>query len=208
MTPCSRVENLEKIKPTIPEDCTWVVVFDKKVGDINLCVADKCIESENTGSFGNPLRNEFLDKFEEQFTENDWVYILDDDNIIHPEWYPTIISTLQTIDMNVNFINWSQKDWVSATKTPKVGNIDTACYMYKPKSFENIRYEMDYTADGMFAQTIYELSTPLTLMKELCYYNYLDPKPKQPTIEIEKIDKSNIHPTLLQFLYQMEQDNK
>jgi hypothetical protein len=208
MTPCSRVENLSKIKPTIPYQCTWVVFFDKKVGNVDDCIGDICIHSENTGFYGNPLRNEFLDMFQDKFTDEDWVYILDDDNIIHPEWYSTISTLVENNDKEINFINWGQVDSLPPTKNPKIGNIDTASFMYKPNYFRNIRYSMEYTSDGKIAAEIYKVSKPLTLMKYLCYYNFLNPKSKPKVIDSENINLNNINPTLLQFLYQFNQNNK
>lgn len=207
MTPCSRPENLLRIKETIPTECTWVVVYDHSVEKDVECVSDVCIYSENTGFYGNPLRNEFLDLFSDKFTDDDWVYILDDDNILHPEWYPTILKFFQDKDQNLNFINWGQVEWLPPSLSPKVGNIDTACFMYKPTSFSEHRYEMDYTSDGIFAEKIFEVSNPTTIMKELAYYNFLDPKSKKPKIDTSKITMDNIHPTLLQFIYQQEQNS-
>ena len=63
MTPCSRPENLVKIKDSIPKECTWIVVYDNKVGTDHQCISDVCIFSDKTGYYGNPLRNEFLEKF-------------------------------------------------------------------------------------------------------------------------------------------------
>lgn len=206
MTPCSRPENLSKIKETIPNQCTWVVLYDQSVGNDVECISDVCFYSENTGHYGNPLRNEFLNLFSDKFTDDDWVYILDDDNIIHPEWYSTISNLIDNEDQNINFINWGQVGGVATTKLPKVGNIDTACFMYKPKAFGEIRYEMCYTSDGIFAETIFELSNPKTIMKELAYYNFLNPNSNKPSIDIDKIKMDDIHPTLLQFLYQQKQN--
>ena len=66
MTPCSRPENLSKIKETIPNQCTWVVLYDQSVGNDVECISDVCFYSENTGHYGNPLRNEFLNLFSDK----------------------------------------------------------------------------------------------------------------------------------------------
>lgn len=208
MTPCSRPENLSKIKDTIPKDCTWVVLFDKSVGPMDECVADICISSKNTGYYGNPLRNEFLDTFMEKFTDDDWVYILDDDNIIHPEWYSTITKFFNNKESDVNFINWGQVNRLPPAIKPRVGTIDTACFMYKPKSFPTMRYDMDYTSDGNFVVNLFEVSNPTTIMKELCYYNFLDPRVNKEIIDVDNIKMENVHPTLIQFLHQIEEDSK
>ena len=83
ITPCRRPLNLERMKLTIPAECQWVIVYDSSLkheynieGAINL-------KSPFTGDFGNPNRNYALDTL--KMTDDDWFYILDDDNIIHPD---------------------------------------------------------------------------------------------------------------------------
>jgi hypothetical protein len=119
---------------------------------------------------GNPLRNEFLDLYTESFTKEDWVYYLDDDNILHPkfleEW-----SNLHSLDCSI--VTWGQIGRLRPTDQPQVGNIDTACYMFKPYDLPNLRFEMAYEADGIFASEAARLGTLICVEQYLCYYNAL-----------------------------------
>ena len=202
MTPCFRTENLVKMKVSIPKECTWIVVYDNKVGTDHQCISDVCIFSDKTGYYGNPLRNEFLEKFSDRFTKDDWVYILDDDNLIHPEWYQSVMEIIETDEFGFNFINWGQVERLPAVLNPKVGDIDTACYMYKPKKFKNVRYKLEYSADGIFAEKIFQKSKPSTIFRDLCYYNILDPKPPVVKINSDVLESGKVNPTLLLFLSQ------
>jgi hypothetical protein len=126
--------------------------------------------STRTGDMGNPLRNEFLDLYADSFTKEDWVYYLDDDNVLHPkfleEW-----NNLNALDCSI--VTWGQVGRLRPTDQPRVGNIDTACYMFKPYDLPNLRFEMTYEADGIFAQAASEQGTLICVEQYLCYYNAL-----------------------------------
>jgi hypothetical protein len=126
--------------------------------------------STRTGDMGNPLRNEFLDLYADSFTKEDWVYFLDDDNILHPkfleEW-----NNLNALDCSI--VTWGQIGRLRPTDQPQVGNIDTACYMFKPYDLPNLRFEMAYEADGIFASEAARLGTLICVEQYLCYYNAL-----------------------------------
>jgi hypothetical protein len=126
--------------------------------------------STRTGNMGNPLRNEFLDLYADSFTKEDWVYYLDDDNVLHPkfleEW-----NNLNGLDCSI--VTWGQIGRLRPTDQPQVGNIDTACYMFKPYALPNLRFEMTYEADGTFAAEAARLGTLICVEQYLCYYNAL-----------------------------------
>jgi hypothetical protein len=126
--------------------------------------------STRTGDMGNPLRNEFLELYADSFTKEDWVYYLDDDNILHPkfleEW-----NNLNGLDCSI--VTWGQIGRLRPTDQPQVGNIDTACYMFKPYDLPNLRFENVYEADGIFASEAARLGTLICVEQYLCYYNAL-----------------------------------
>lgn len=168
MTPCSRPENLPTIAKTIPKFAEWVIVVDAKAWLAKNPKNSIVITTDLTGDSGNPLRNLFLDSY--RFTDDDWVYILDDDNIFHPKLYDRI----EDFDrMDAGIITWSQEGRLKATGAPREGNIDTACYMFKPARSNGLRFEMKYGADGIFAYEMSKRSTLIKVDEELCYYNYL-----------------------------------
>lgn len=170
MTPCSRPKNLQQINPTIPTHATWVVLLDASVKGFVQTPADVTCYSLLTGSWGHPLRNEFLDLYEESFTEADWVYMMDDDNIFHPALADRIQDLMK---IEADMVVWNQGRRLTATTDPKPGQVDTASYMYKPAQLKGLRYENTYEADGTFAQEYAKRGSVYAIDEDLCYYNYL-----------------------------------
>jgi hypothetical protein len=170
VTPCSRPENLRRVKRNIPAYATWVVMMDAATNYKGATSASITHYSTRTGDMGNPLRNEFLDLYADSFTKEDWVYFLDDDNTLHPKFL-TEWNNLNSLDCSI--VTWGQEGRLRPTDQPRVGNIDTACYMFKPYDLPNLRFEMTYEADGTFAKAASEQGTLICVEQYLCYYNAL-----------------------------------
>ena len=191
ITPCTRPENLNIMRPTVPTACSWVIVLDATQANANISfdipihISDAAnynsavtlYRSPYTGHAGNPNRNFALDQM--TFDDLDWVYILDDDNIIHPSWFNRVIR-LQ--DERLNMISWGQV-WKNGSvrlppsPNPRVGNIDTSCYMVRGRLMKHLRFDMDYCADGMLAERAASFGGHLCLDEYLGYYNYLRTPP-------------------------------
>ena len=175
ITPCLRPFNLEKIKTTIPAECQWVIVYDSSLkheyhieGAINL-------KSPFTGDSGNPNRNYALDTL--KMEDNDWFYILDDDNIIHPNWYESIKPHLES---EANVINWGQCFYNGISRSNASDNltqdrVDTAQYMMRWGAVKSLRYSSHYESDGDYANQAAKLclGNILTINQNICYYNAL-----------------------------------
>jgi glycosyltransferase involved in cell wall biosynthesis len=133
----------------------------------------KVIRSNLGGAWGNPLRNLALDYLQASASDNDYVYFLDDDNIIHPKWFEAVK------DSTGDFVNWAQcfrngDPRLHATDSPRVGNIDTASYMVRLGFIGKARFEYIYEGDGLFAQALMAGNPKIkTYQDYLCYYNYL-----------------------------------
>jgi hypothetical protein len=172
ITPCSRPENLEQISLSIPDNCKWIVVYDNRV-QINTNIKNaEFLLCPNTGFVGSEARNFFLENY--NIEDDDWIYSLDDDNIIHPEFYKNIEPVL---DNDYSIIHWGQLHKDNRTRLVpiiKLNEIDTACFLVKWKYNKHIRYSItDYNSDGMYAIECAKNGPALTLYKNLCYYNYL-----------------------------------
>ena len=168
LTPCSRPMNLVMIAPSIPPKCSWKVAFDKSTG---VQSRGKWYTSQFTGSWGHPVRNEMLSRLKAK--PDDYVLFLDDDNLIHPNWYHHIKGV--TADM----VTWGQENKdgsprLRATDQPKVGNIDTASFMVKYKIAKQLKFTDVYEADGIFAMQAAKKTSDIQVINEsISYYNYL-----------------------------------
>jgi glycosyltransferase involved in cell wall biosynthesis len=177
VTPSRRPFNLEFIAETIPQECEWVVVFDKTVKNEHTVKNATVIHSQDTGFWGNPNRNIGLECIKNNFhpSDNDWIYILDDDNVIHPEWWSNIQLHLNSTE---SIITWGQV-WASGqprtepTDTPKIATIDTSQYMVRWGVAKNLRFEHIYEADGIYAEEASKLGSVKKLDQYLGYYNFL-----------------------------------
>jgi glycosyltransferase involved in cell wall biosynthesis/predicted O-methyltransferase YrrM len=177
VTPSRRPFNLEFISGTVPQECEWVVVLDKTVTNKHTVENATVIHSQDTGLWGNPNRNIGLEYIKNKLnpSDNDWVYILDDDNIIHPEWWSNIQSHLNT---DASIITWGQT-WASGeprtapTDTPKIATIDTSQYMVRWNVAKNLRFENIYEADGIYAEEASKQGSVKKLDQYLGYYNFL-----------------------------------
>lgn len=177
LTPSRRPFNLDLIGTTIPKECEWVVVIDKTVKNDHPINTPNVIRSNETGFWGNPNRNIGLDYIKNVLnpSENDWIYILDDDNIIHPNWWDGIKPHLNS---NNSIITWGQV-WASEeprthpTDEPKIATIDTSQYMVRWSVAKDLRFEHIYEADGIYADEAAKRGSVLKLNQYLGYYNFL-----------------------------------
>jgi hypothetical protein len=180
ITPCTRPTNLVALRQSIPDECTWTIVLDESVARHSVLDLPSLPDlkatvylSPHTGYSGNPNRNFALDRM--QFDELDWIYILDDDNIIHPEWYGRVKDLHDPV---LNMVGWGQV-WkngtprLAPTQQPRVGHVDSASYMVRGRVMKNLRYSMEYVADGLLAEEVFTMGGYLCLNEYLAYYNWL-----------------------------------
>jgi len=172
ITPCSRVEHLETISKTIPKECSWVIVYDSNHNDKILPYGDIILRPKNvSGNYGKPHINYALDNL--KLTYSDWIYVLDDDNIIHPEWYENVKSMC---NKNYNILSWGQL-WndntirLRPTKHMVFRAMDQASYMWRYGLNPTVRFDETYFGDGTFAEKLGQNSHCIN--KYLSYYNYL-----------------------------------
>lgn len=177
VTPSRRPFNTQIISETIPEECEWVIVFDKTVKNEHQIHNAYTVKSQETGFWGNPNRNVGLDYIKNNLnpSDTDWLYILDDDNILHPEWWNTIQNHLNSDDA---IVTWGQS-WPNGvprtepTDQPKIATIDTSQYIVKWSVAKDLRFEHIYEADGIYAEEAAKRGSVKKLDQYLGYYNYL-----------------------------------
>jgi glycosyltransferase involved in cell wall biosynthesis len=177
VTPSRRPFNLEFIADTIPQECEWIVVFDKTVKNEHKIENATVLKSNQTGFWGNPNRNIGLEYIKNHLnpSDNDWIYILDDDNVIHPDWWNSIQPHLNSTDA---VMTWGQT-WATGeprtepTDNPRIATIDTSQYIVRWGVAKNLRFEHIYEADGIYAEEAAKQGTVKKLDQYLGYYNFL-----------------------------------
>ena len=169
ITPCTRVENLEKIKESINFDriSEWIIVYDSESSN-NFFNDPKISEyscKSHESISGNAQRNYALERVK---NENSYLYFLDDDNLVHPG-----IFELSLIPNKIYTFN--QTDGMRG-KIIRVGYIDSAMFMVYFPLVKGLRWNLKvYEADGIYIQDCYKFnkSNWEHINKDLCYYNKL-----------------------------------
>ena len=179
ITPCYRQYNIPKLYNSIIFDKInkWIIVYDtsnnKKYNKLYEN-HEKILEIECSiiGKVGNPQRNVGIN-----YVDDGYIYFLDDDNIIHPNFW----SIINILDSNVSnvFVTFDQlrKNRTLYGKNIKVNQIDTAMFIVHKKHINNIKWREDkYNADGFFITEIYDNNKKLhKYMNQIgCYYNFLE----------------------------------
>ena len=179
ITPCSRIQNLPMIHESIKFDKInkWIIVYDTTV-DIyyqsffsHEQITEVHCKSSLNGVVGNTQRNYGL-----SFVEDDnFIYFLDDDNIIHPDFWE-IIEELET-DTIHTFDQYRDKHKnILLGNRIEINYIDTAMYIINKNMIGDIKWQEDlYQADGKFITDVYLTGKfkHKYFQNYYCYYNYL-----------------------------------
>jgi len=180
ITPCTRPQNLMRIKESIPFEYVheWIIVYDEsKVVNPHLFQDERIKEygCQGYSMVGNIQRNYGLDRI----TGDTYVYFLDDDTIMHPD-LPTLLQTIEpghiyTFDQQRSNQEFPYTDCLKGNKIEMFG-IDTAMCLIDSSLCKKIRWETDeYAADAIFIAECYS-SNPNTWIyvnRTLSYYNYV-----------------------------------
>jgi len=192
ITRCTRVENLLTIADSVYKegvDVTWHVVFDTNVvkeieasllGELYKLGAVLYFKKGSPGTYMYPEMNELI-KNNSLFGRGHWVTLIDDDNIVHPDYYEEIISGLQDSPDASAFcynqlVTVNNPTYRHASKgNTVVGGIDLAQYTVKVSAFDFAEFGSGYCGDGEFIQAFHNLYPDefVFIDKTLCYYNYL-----------------------------------
>jgi hypothetical protein len=128
------------------------------------------VRCNTLGQAGHPQRN-----FGLTLVEDGHIYFLDDDNIIHPEFWKII----NLLDSN-KFYTFDQirdkNGNILRGDSIKVNSIDTAMLIVHKKHIKNTKWIEDkYNADGYFICDIYNNNTNshIYINSTYCYYNFL-----------------------------------
>lgn len=211
VTPCTRYENLEQIKKSIEaslekakgkveidlKDLEWIVAFDTNnllsipTEVINKLQSNEWIHgvfvNDPTNVVGKAQLNFIVDRSE----PTDWIYALDDDNILHEDFFLEIYKALAN-DRTKEVIVFNQfvggKDFTglqvreAKPENTRYQGIDQAQFMHTVSVLGEERYPMHYAGDGLMIEKIFAQKPEkfMFIDKILCYYNYIE----KPTVYV------------------------
>jgi len=203
ITRCTRTQNLEIIKESIFNNVpngfnlTWHILFDTAVlKDIDAELLSRLntdnivLHFKKGDEWGNWNRlNDLIQQI------SGWIYNLDDDNILHEDFYQKVSETIANnpkclgliFSQKVGGIDFSGVDVREADpKNTVVQKIDLAQWLIHSELHLNNLYGSGYRADGEFIESLYkENPDSFVFIKDiLCYYNALE---KKSTAKVPKI---------------------
>jgi glycosyltransferase involved in cell wall biosynthesis len=183
----------------------WYILFDTRViKDIDGEMLNELQEfgcklhfmRGEEGDFGHNLINMILDEINEG-----WIYILDDDNQIHPDFWKEIPDTLLNtdkkaivFDQRIDYKDFTGQEMrIASPENMRVSGVDSAQYILNRNLISSYRLPKgNYIADSMWAETIYNSDTQSFgfINKELCYYNWFkkEHKAKLPVVLLHSDD--------------------
>jgi len=205
ITRCTRTSNLLTIKEGVlnaPKGVTvnWHIVFDTgALKDIDAEVLSNLTDTVNVklhfvkGQKGGLLYPEVSDII--RTIKSGWIYLLDDDNIIHDDFYKTIKASIKNLPVaQVHIVSQlvAGKDFtgqeirVASRENTAFQKIDIAQMVINRSIFDTHSFSANYAADGFFIEEVLKTHGDLFVWidKVLCHYNYLE---KVPSAKIPKI---------------------
>lgn len=206
ITRCSRLENLTKVgssifnKDTKPYDITWHVLFDKsKIKEVPTSVLSY-LSSVNSKIYYKINRNDYLHTaISEVISEikDGYVHVIDDDNILHSEYLPTLTKNINKSDKPLIYVYQQQVDGKDFTgldvrlvgpEFVKVGSIDMAQFTaHSSLMVEDI--PKDYVGEGILLNKMFKKNPEhfKFVDKILCHYNHLQQPEQEPTKHLPRI---------------------
>lgn len=191
LTRCTRPQNLLEIKKSIfveKFDIQWYILFDTSIikdidADLLFNLNSPNIHLKFLKGEPGDMGHKFINLEIDRMSDDEWMYVIDDDNIIHEKFYFTIESNFSSekegyvFSQKVGGIDFSGLDIREASpENIKVGSIDFCQFLLKKSLIgKNRLVEGEYTADGRFIESIYNNNIEKFLFIEdiICYYNKL-----------------------------------
>ncbi len=188
ITPCSRPENLPLLADSLRGaetffDLHWQIVLDGSKNLVLPNAADFAFSRQvwtsvtgrdeyNVG--GKAAVNQGLDS-----CTDGWVWVLDDDNLAHPKFFPTLAEYIQAVPAARAFA-FAQGSKVGGVRPcgpewMKECSIDQAQFVIRRDLIGELRYPLRYTGDGAFAELVYQHSPSAWRFcpEVVTYYNWL-----------------------------------
>lgn len=202
ITRCTRLGNIETVKESIFKNLNknieveWHIVFDtRSLKDIDAELLNRLnvnytkLHFMKGDGWGLSQLNGLISELK------GWIYHLDDDNILHENFYNEIEKSYSENKRVKAFIfsqkvggkDFSKLDTRQANpENVKISKIDLAQWLIHSDLHINYKYGSGYVADGEFIEKLYENEANhfVFINKILCYYNFLE---KQASPKVPKV---------------------
>jgi hypothetical protein len=173
ITACSRPQNLNIIKKNIEDivkiSYDWYIIYDQKTDPVYIESENiKLYKNNDPSAFGNGEKSWGL-KFKDDY---EFVYFLDDDNLLHENF----MELFNYIDDTSDIYIFNQKDRMQSgtDKGCTEGRIDTACFLMRTRIIGDLEWHpFDYGADGRFVGCLQDKNVVKFIPKVFCTYNVL-----------------------------------
>tara|TARA_R110000737_G_scaffold341145_1_gene364633 strand:+ start:664 stop:2517 length:1854 start_codon:yes stop_codon:yes gene_type:complete len=208
ITRCTRTSNLLKIKPTVFDtvksegiEIHWHIMFDTgALKDIDAEILAELDQANTTihfikGKKGGMMYPETTDLI--RSIKTGWFYLLDDDNIMHPEFYQRVRDAAAQpsnsgkqvimVGQSVDGKDFTGLQYREATpESTGFRKTDIAQILFSGELLETYGFTASYAADGYFIEEVYtnNPSTFVWINEVLSYYNFLEKEstPKLPRV--------------------------
>jgi len=205
LTRCTRPNNLLEVKKSVFTDIpknlkiNWHVIFDvAPLKDIDAELLSELVNEDTQlyfikggdGGLLYPQSTEILKKI----NRKSWFYFLDDDNILHENFYKRMSTILDEKGKNIHVVSQkvAGKDFtrldirVASPENTGFRKTDIAQVVVKTSLIHKYEFGANYAADGYFIEAVRQ-DAPDTFSYHneiLSYYNYLDKEatPKLPRV--------------------------
>ena len=234
ITRCTRPENLNKVRESLfsawskkyrgEHTLTHRIIFDtSQIISLDIKVLTNLPETTYywegvEGDYGHCLINSMLDMLS-IVSPDGWVFFLDDDNMMHLDFFDTILENYKEEQFEEGYIfsqlvfdidNGSFFTREIDPNEVKVSKIDIAQYLLKVSLIGDHRFQpMNYCADGVFIENIYKESPQVFtfINKEISLYNAISPHRHQFLPKVLGISVSNNLKTTKVFDYESDELN-
>lgn len=192
LTRCSRTQHLLKIKDSIFNgetgfEIVWHLLFDSAVlpeiddelrAQLNQPNIEKSFARSTPGDMAHDVLNKKIDEI-----SDGWVYVLDDDNALHENFYRHIRALISQqkwrgviFSQQIDGRDFTGQEIREAKpENTKVQKIDMAQFLLRRDLIANHRFSFgDYLADGRFIETLFQNQPEEFVFCDevLCHYNY------------------------------------
>lgn len=153
LTAVTRPDNLTEIARSLPASVTWHLAFD--------------MAHEHIG--GQAVKNRLLDE-----VSDGWVYVLDDDTIMHPDLLSRCRAvageTTRAVVVNMELPG---AGLLHAQPSPHIGGVDIGQVLFRRDFLGDRRIPETYEGDGELLSELLQGPDIVYLSETLAYYNRL-----------------------------------